>query len=249
MSVLIPIILFLIGILSSIFGTLVGGAAFITIPVMTALGIPLIFAISSNAFGNIGLNLGGFNKLNQKNLIHYKTGFILSAFAFIGSVIGSSLVIHTPTVVIKSVFVIALSSILILTFLRSKIGLNDAQSGGIRKIKLTIGGVLAFFLGSYSGFLGAGVGTFYTYGLVFIFGQSFLQSTATKKIPGLVQAIGAWLTFSLAGKMDYHVAMPLLLGMFIGSELGIYLGIRWGNRFIKKLFLTIVAILLIKFFF
>lgn len=61
-----PLFLFLIGVFSSIFGTLVGGAAFITIPTMTALGIPLTFAISSNAFGNIGLNSGWLYQIKKK---------------------------------------------------------------------------------------------------------------------------------------------------------------------------------------
>lgn len=247
MSVLIPIILFFIGILSSIFGTLVGGAAFLNIPIMIALGIPLTIAISSNAFSNIGLNLGGFGRLKKKNLVNYKVGLILAIFAFLGSIFGSFLVLNTPSIIIKSVFVFALISILISSFIRPQIGLSHNLSSSVRKRSFFIGSIFALFLGAYSGFLGAGVGTFYTYGLAFIFGQSFLQSTATKKIPGLIQAIGAWLTFSIAGKMNYSVALPLLLGMYLGSEIGVYFGIKWGNKFIKILLIAITVIILFKF--
>lgn len=243
------IILFFVGILSSVFGTLVGGAAFITIPTMTALGIPLTFAISSNVFGNIGLNLGGFARLKRKNLIHYKTGYLLALFAFIGSIFGSYLVMNTPEVFIKSIFGLALISILLSSFIKPQIGLTQNLFRNFRKRNILLVALLALILGAYSGFLGAGVGTFYTYGLAFIFGQSFLESTATKKIPGLLQAIGAWLTFSLNGKMNYSFALPLFLGMYLGSEIGVYYGIKWGNRFIKILLLAIVVLLLIRFFF
>jgi uncharacterized membrane protein YfcA len=40
-SLLQILILFLTGFFASVFGSLVGGAAFITIPVMASLGIPL----------------------------------------------------------------------------------------------------------------------------------------------------------------------------------------------------------------
>src|SRR3989338_5265319 len=121
MSVLNPIILFFIGILSSVFGTLVGGAAFLNIPIMTALGIHLTIAISSNAFSNIGLNLGGFGRLKKKNLVNYKVGLILAIFAFLGSILGSYLVLHTPSMIIKSVFVLALISILFSSLICPKI--------------------------------------------------------------------------------------------------------------------------------
>src|SRR3989338_2107400 len=133
-----PLILFFIGMLSSVFGTLVGGAAFITIPTMTALGIPLTFAISSNAFGNIGLNLGGFIRLKRNNLVHYKVGFLLALFAFVGSILGSYLVINTPEVFIKSVFGLALTSILLSSFIKPQIGLTQNLSRNLRKRNLLL---------------------------------------------------------------------------------------------------------------
>lgn len=169
--------------------------------------------------------------------------------AFIGSIFGSYLVVNTPEVIIKIVFGIALVSILLSSFIKPEIGLTQNLSRDLRKRNILLGAILALLLGAYSGFLGAGVGTFYTYGLVLIFGQNFLQSTATKKIPGLLQAIGAWLTFSLVGKMNYFVALPLFLGMYLGSEIGVYFGIKWGNKFIKILLFIIVTILLIRFLF
>ena len=243
----IAFVLFITGFIASSFGSLVGGAAFITIPVMTALGFPLTAAISSNAFSNIGLNLGGFNRLRKNKLVHYKTGIFLSVCAFIGSLIGSHVLILTPAFYVKGVFIIALLSMLLFTLLRPHLGMNVRVVQTISKKNLLIVGIGAIALGAYSGFLGAGVGTLYTYGLTIFFGQSFLQSTATKKIPGLVQAFGAWLTFSLNNKMVYSAAIPLLIGMYLGSEIGVYFGIKWGNKFIKILLLMIVTVLIIKF--
>lgn len=241
--------LFVVGIFSSMFGTLVGGAAFLTIPFMNALGIPLTIAISSNAIGNIGLNLGGFLRLKKSNFIHYKLGILLAFFAFLGSILGSYTVIRTSPIIVKGVFTIALFSMLLSWFARPHLGLTHSLSQNLRKRTVLFGGLLALFLGAYAGFLGAGVGILYTYGLALIFGQSFLQSTATKKIPGLTQALGAWLIFAVNGKVNYSVAVPLFLGMLVGSEIGVYYGLRWGNGFIRILLLVIITILFLKFLF
>lgn len=241
------ILLIAAGFVASVFGSLVGGAAFITIPIMTFMGLPLTTAISSNAFSNIGLNIGGFAQLSKKNIIHYKVGFVMALFAFIGSILGSQLVISTPEKIVKLVFVIALVSVLLTILLKKNVGLVDTEIMHYQKRNWFIASFFAVALGAYSGFLGAGVGTFYSYGLAFLFGQSFLQSTATKKIPGLTQALGAWLTFSLNGKMDYAIAIPLLIGMFLGAEVGIYFGLKFGNHFIRILLLVITLLILLKF--
>ena len=66
LSFLQILILFFTGIFASLFGSLVGGAAFITIPIMASLGIPLPMTLAANTFSNLGINIGGFNKLRKK---------------------------------------------------------------------------------------------------------------------------------------------------------------------------------------
>lgn len=240
-------ILFITGVFASLFGSLVGGAAFITIPIMASLGIPLPVTLAANTFSNLGINLGGFNQLKKKKLINYKIGLFLAFFAFFGSIFGSALVLKTPVIYIKGILVFALIFSLASLFIKSKKGViqtNHKQTGLFGWI---LGAVLAIILGAYAGFLGAGVATFYTYGLIFIFNQSFLKSTGTRKIPGLIQAIGATIIFLINKKVDLLICLPLLFGMYLGSEIGTHYGIKFGNKFIKILSIIITIILLIKF--
>lgn len=240
-------VLFFTGIFASLFGSLVGGAAFITIPIMASLGIPLPMTLAANTFGNLGINLGGFNQLKKKKLINYKIGFFLAIFAFIGSMFGSNLVLKTPAIYIKGVLIFALIFSLISLFIKPKRGVIQSENKQIGIVAWILGAILATILGAYSGFLGAGVATFYTYGLIFIFNQSFLESTGTRKIPGLIQAIGGTIIFLINKKIDLLICLPLFFGMYIGSEIGTHYGIKFGNKFIKILSIIITIILLIKF--
>lgn len=246
-SLLQILILFFSGLFASLFGSLVGGAAFITIPIMASLGIPLPVTIAANTFSNLGINIGGFNQLRKKKLINYKIGFYLAFFAFFGSIFGSNLVLKTPAVYIKVILVFALITSLFSLLIKPKRGIIQNISGKINKPAWILGTILATILGAYSGFLGAGVATFYTYGLIFIFNQSFLESTGTRKIPGLIQAIGGTIVFLINKKVDLLICLPLLFGMYLGSEIGTHYGIKFGNKFIKILSIIITTVLLIKF--
>ncbi len=247
LSFLQILILFFTGIFASLFGSLVGGAAFITIPIMASLGIPLPMTLAANTFSNLGINIGGFNKLRKKDLIDYKLGFYLAFFAFFGSLFGSNLVLKTPATYIKGVLIFALVFSLISLFIKPKRGIIQSENKRIGIVGWILGAILATILGAYAGFLGAGVATFYTYGLIFIFNQSFLESTGTRKIPGLIQAIGGTIVFLINKKVDLLICLSLFFGMYIGSEIGTHYGIKFGNKFIKILSIIITIILLIKF--
>lgn len=243
------LILFFTGIFASLFGSLVGGAAFITIPIMSFLGIPLPVTIAANTFSNLGINIGGLNQLRRKKLINYRLGIYLAFFAFFGSVFGSTLVLRTPSFYIKLILIFALTISLISLLIKPKKGIIQSDDKRIGIVGWILGAILATILGAYAGFLGAGVATFYTYGLIFIFNQSFLESTGTRKIPGLIQAIGGTIVFLINRKVDLLICLPLLFGMYLGSEIGTHYGIKFGNKFIKILSIIITIILLIKFIF
>jgi len=246
-SLLQVLILFFTGLFASLFGSLVGGAAFITIPIMASLGIPLPMTLAANTFGNLGINIGGFNKLHKEGLINYKLGLYLAFFAFFGSMFGSDLVLKTPATYIKVILIFALIISLFSLFIKPKKGIIQGNSKKISIVGWIFGAILAMILGAYAGFLGAGVATFYTYGLIFIFNQSFLESTGTRKIPGLIQAIGGTIVFLINKKVDLLICLPLFFGMYLGSEIGTHYGIKFGNKFIKILSIIITIILLIKF--
>ena len=92
---------------------------------------------------------------------------------------------------------------------KTKRGIIQSENKRIGIVGWILGAILATILGAYAGFLGAGVATFYTYGLIFIFNQSFLESTGTRKIPGLIQAIGGTIVFLINKKVDLLICLSL----------------------------------------
>lgn len=137
------LIIFLAGISSGIFGTLTGGAGLITISALIFLGLPPHSAIGTHFFGVTGINIAGWYKFHQKEMINYKIGLILTGPVFLGCILGANIGLQIGEAVLKKI--IAILTILILFFitLRPNIGI-EGKKETIRRYDILGGFFLAF---------------------------------------------------------------------------------------------------------
>jgi uncharacterized membrane protein YfcA len=108
------------------------------------------------------------------------------------------------------------------------------------------GAFISFIIGIYGGFYGAMAGTFLLYVLLFIFKQTFLEGTGTLKLTSLMMTTTAALVFAMKGAIHYPMAASMFLGCAIGSYFGAHYSDRIGNVWIKRLFIAIVLIMVVK---
>ncbi len=73
-----------------------------------------------------------------------------------------------------------------------------------------------------------------------------LESSATSKIFNLALNIGAFTAFFIAGKMAFIIGIPLVLASISGNYLGSHLTLKSGDKIIKPLIFTAIAILFIS---
>jgi len=94
--------------------------------------------------------------------------------------------------------------------------------------------------------IGPGTGSFLIIAMVTVLGYNFLQSSAKAKIVNLFTNLGALALFVPTG----HVLFGLGLGLGVMNMLGGYLGARMaisnGSKFIRVVFVIVVAALIIK---
>jgi uncharacterized membrane protein YfcA len=105
---------------------------------------------------------------------------------------------------------------------------------------------IAFLVGIYGGFFGIMAGTFALYVLLFIFKQSFLRGAATAKISSFMLATTAAVVFAWKGAIHYRMAAALFSGCAIGSYIGAHYSDRVGNVWIRRLFIAIVLVMVVK---
>lgn len=239
------LVVFLVGVISASFGTLVGGGTLLTIPTLIFLGLSPESAITTNRFGANGLIIAGLYEFNKQRMVDYKIGFILCIPALLGSFLGAITVLQVNALILKYLIVIITIFILAFIIFKPKIGIEKTKPF-IKKTDYLSGIALSFLIGINSGLYGAGSGTFLSYVLILLFGQTFLESAATRKIPTLFSSLIATLIFILASAIIYPIGISLFIGNLIGSYIGAHYSDKIGNVWIKRLFIVIVLIMVIK---
>ncbi len=84
------------------------------------------------------------------------------------------------------------------------------------------------------------------YILILLFGQTFLGSAATRKLPMTISSGIAAIIFALNGAIFY----PMGMGLFISSSVGAYIAANYsdriGNVWIKRSFFFVVFFMGVK---
>jgi uncharacterized membrane protein YfcA len=238
-------IIFVVGIIGSTFGTLVGGTSLITIPVLIFLGLPPHTAIGTDRLGISGLTSVGWYKFHEKGLIHYPIALIMGVAALVGSFFGANLALQISMALLKKIIAMATILLLLLLIAQPRLGVEKKERV-IKRHEYGVGLFFSFIVGIYGGFYGAMAGTLLMYICLFTFKQTFLEGTATFKLSSLMMTTMAAVVFARKGAIDYPMAIAMFLGCAIGSYIGAHYADRIGNIWIKRLFILIVLIMVIK---
>ena len=233
-------LIFIIGFFSAIIGITVGSSDFIRIPLLVMLGLPPKVAVASNKVGAILKNIVGIYKYGKTKHINSKLGFLLVIFEFIGAIIGAKILLNINDSIIGKVVAIALFIVVILPLLKKNLGVKKKEK--ISKKKLLIGVILFFLLSIFKGAIG-GTGIFQTYILATLFGLTFLECAGTRRIPNLISALTSVFIFSFHKIINWEVGIVLLISEGLGAYVGATLALKKGNKFVRRLFITVGIIL------
>ncbi len=239
------LIIFVAGVVASFYGTLVGGGSLITIPVLILLGLPPHTAIGTDRLGITGLGIAGWYKFHEKKMINYRIGLTIGIPTLLGSLLGATVVLKVDPALLKKIIAVTTGIVLIFAAVKQNIGIEKTQQT-IGKREYLLGVFLSFLMGGYGGFYGPMASTFLLYLLIFLFGQTFLEGAATVKIAGAFMTSVAALVFALHGAINYPFAAALFVGCFLGSYLGAHYSDRIGNIWMKRVFIVVVLIMVIK---
>jgi uncharacterized membrane protein YfcA len=162
-----------------------------------------------------------------------------------GSVLGAQLARFLPRTYFTPIVLVALIVVGIYTWRRPELGLvsqrkhdGRAHYGWTAAIGLTVG--------AYDGFLGPGTGSFFVILLVGVLGYGFLEASAKAKIANLVTNLAAIAVFAASGSILWGLGLVMGGANLVGGLLGARTAISRGNAFIRKVFLVVLAGLIIR---
>lgn len=219
MSVWIFIYLLAGGVLGGLLSTIASMASLATYPVLLSVGIPAVYANTTNdaalIWGGVGSTMSSLKELSG----HWKQVGFYSIFTVIGSAIGCFLLMNFPGEVFEKIvpFCIAFSGVTILFSGNVNLSVRDDSSHPwITIISL----VCLLITGVYAGYFGAASGVLMLVILNFITDDDFLTVNAMKNLIGALANLVALIIYIFTAKIYWNAAVPLAIGVLVGSYLG-----------------------------
>jgi uncharacterized membrane protein YfcA len=168
----------------------------------------------------------------------------LSAFLF--SYLGAAVVAWLPKDIVRPLILLLLIVAAIYTLKRKNFGLihKPTHAGNNELVfAVLLGGIIGF----YDGFFGPGTGSFLIFLFVRFFGFDFLHASAAAKVVNVATNLAALGFFLPHGHVLPLLAAAMALANVTGSMIGTRLALKHGSQFVRKLFLIVVALLIVKF--
>jgi len=240
---LLSVAAFLAGLIDAV----VGGGGLIQIPALFSVmpnTVPASLLGTNKVASILGTGAAAVNYARRVR-IAWSTAAPAALAAFALAFIGAYTVTHIPPDFMRKLLPFILLAVVLYTFRKKDFGSIHAplHAGGKERLfAVLVGGGIGF----YDGFFGPGTGSFLVFVFVRFFGFDFLGASAVAKVVNVACNLAALLWFGYSG----HVLWPLGLAMAVfniaGSLVGSRLAIRHGSAFVRRIFLLVVTILILK---
>ncbi|WP_291132085.1 sulfite exporter TauE/SafE family protein [Flavobacterium sp. UBA7682] len=227
---------------------IVGGGGLIQTPVamilMPNLSVAsIIGSLKIPAFS--GTSFAAFQYLKKVDM-NWKLLSIMAVLAFCSAFLGSALLNVVSSDFMKPLLFFVLIGLAIYTFKKKNFGQHQEKAHTVKR-QMLYAVIISILVGFYDGFIGPGTGSFLVLGFVSILGFDFLHASANAKMVNLATNFGSICLFVLKGKIIWAFAIPMAFSNALGGWIGAKLAIKKGNDFIRKFFLFVVVLTLIRF--
>jgi uncharacterized membrane protein YfcA len=174
-------------------------------------------------------------------------GAVLPALpaALAGSALGAWVVTQIDPSGLKKALPVLLALVLGYTLMRKDLGQQHAPRWAGRRQAAAAAGI-GLVVGFYDGVFGPGTGSFFVFAMVRLLGWDFLHASAGAKLLNTATNSSALVLFALAGHVWWHLAVVLAVANMAGSLLGTRLALRHGSALIRRFFIGVVSLLILK---
>jgi uncharacterized membrane protein YfcA len=219
-------------------------ALFVFLPRELAASVPLVFG--TNKLSSLCGTSVAVWQYSRRVPIPWRSILPATIAAFIFSALGVRVLQSIHSDFLKPLTLVLLVAVAIYTYWRKSFGHVHAPkflADRERLLAVLVGTVIGF----YDGFFGPGTGSFLIFIFIGLFGFNFLTASASAKAINCATNLAAVLIFAWHGDVLYHYALPMGACNVAGALLGTRLALLRGNRFVRVLFLCVVAVMIARF--
>jgi hypothetical protein len=226
----------------------VGGGGLIQIPALFALhpGEPAATLFGTNKCASVVGTSAAIWRYARRVEMPWRTILPAAAAAFAFSYAGAAAVAWLPKDAVRPLILALLVFAAVYTLQRKDFGQAHAPAhAGHRELiyATLLGGVIGF----YDGFFGPGTGSFLIFLFVRFFGFDFLHASAGAKVVNVATNLAALAYFVPNGYWLPVLAAAMAAANLGGSMAGTWLALRHGSGLIRRVFLLVVGVLIVRF--
>jgi hypothetical protein len=140
---------------------------------------------------------------------------------------------------------VLLIAVAIYTWLKPDLGkLENLRH--VPKQRIRIGAIAGAVIGFYDGIFGPGTGSFLMLILVATLGYAFITASAIAKVVNVATNVGALIVFGINGVVIWQIGIIMGCANIAGAIIGSRLAIRGGSTLVRKVFLLVTVVLIIR---
>nr|WP_044470836.1 TSUP family transporter [Mannheimia massilioguelmaensis] len=236
-------ILFIVAMLAGFIDAIAGGGGLITIPALLMTGMPPTLALGTNKLQGCGGSLSASLYFLFHKTVNLKNIWLIVLMSFMGSVFGAIAVQQIDSSMIKKLIPFLVFAIGIYFLLMPKLGNEDREQ---RVSYLLFAFFASFPIGFYDGFFGPGAGSLFSVAAIMLLGFNIAKATAHAKVMNFASNIGSFLFFLLGGQILWSVGLIMMVGQFIGANLGAKVVLSKGKQIIRPMVVIMSFIMTAK---
>lgn len=237
--IFLAVIFFIAGIIDAA----AGGGGLITLPAFMLTGFPIHLIAGTNQASCVFGGLTATFQYMKKGKIYWQTGILSGVFSIAGSFWGSKLNMYLPEKYLQIIMIILIPISASIIFLKRNIGRkNEVDSLSLAQ-KILFSVFFGLFMGMYIGFYGAAGGTFLIFGFVLLNKLDLITASGNAKVCGMFATLTATATYTLEHHIVWPVVFIVTIANIAGNFIGAKLAIAKGEKFIKPLFIVVLALL------
>lgn len=249
MEFLEPSTLLVLGLVAFIAGfidAVAGGGGMLTVPALLSIGLPPHIALGTNKLAATFASSTAAVTYFKKKLFDpafWKASFIST---LIGATFGTLLVNYISTEWLeKGLPLIILGAALYTIWPKSVTSEQNHLPEKTPKLKKqqVIQGLT---LGFYDGVAGPGTGAFWTVSSMAMYRLNILLASGLAKAMNFTSNITSLITFAILGHINWALGLTMGVCLMVGAFIGAHSAIRFGSKFIRPVFVTVVCILAVK---
>ena len=237
------VILMAAGFIGGFIDAIAGGGGLICLPALMAVGVPAHAALATNKLqGSFGTLTATLNFI-KKGYIDYKEVFLGIVFTFLGTIIGTTLVLFIDAKFLNYIIPVLLIGMVVYTVFSPNLGEIEREARLSKKAFFIIFGLT---LGFYDGFFGPGTGSFWIFAFIGLLGVSMKKAVANKTILNFTSNFVALVIFIMGGEVIWLIGILMGLAQIAGGYVGSVFVIKKDVKYIKSIFLVMVMVTILK---